>query len=81
MEDMTAPDTMINFSELPQQPNYYQCPQTAQDNLALGFNMSLHQSSHPSFSQPQPFTPHQYSMSNVSLSGQLLSYWQRAAGA
>jgi len=43
MEDMTAPDTMINYSEMPQQPNYYQLPQTARDNLNLGFNVSLHQ--------------------------------------
>ncbi|XP_067938345.1 uncharacterized protein [Watersipora subatra] len=49
MEDMTAPDTMINFSELPQQPNYYQCPQTASDTLNLGFNMSLQPSAQPAF--------------------------------
>lgn len=49
MEDMTEPDTMINFSALPQQPNYYQCPQTAGDNLNLGFNMSLHAAGQPGF--------------------------------
>lgn len=61
MEDMTAPDTMINFSEMPQQPNYYQCPQAAHDNLSIGFNMSLQQQQqhaqpgypgHPPTSQP-----------------------------
>lgn len=39
---MTEPDTMINFSAMPQQPNYYQ-PQAAHDNLNLGFNLSLQQ--------------------------------------
>lgn len=43
MEDMTAPDTMINFSARPQQPNYYQLPQSAaHENVNLNFNMTLH---------------------------------------
>lgn len=53
--DVTGPDTMINYSELPQQPNYYQGPQTAADTLNLGFNMSLQQQLQPA--QPAfPFT-------------------------
>lgn len=58
MEDMTAPDTMINFSEMPQQPNYYQCPQTAHANqqLNIGFNMSLQHNSQPGYPSHPPTT-------------------------
>lgn len=56
MEDMTAPDTMINFSEMPQQPNYYQLPQNAaHNNLNINFNMAINQHAVPSghaFNQP-----------------------------
>ena len=70
MEDVTAPDTMINFSEVPQQPNYYQCPQTAGDNLNLGFNMSLQPNSQPGFAPVHPPTgipPAHQQQNNVSL--------------
>lgn len=59
MEDMTAPDTMINFSARPQQPNYYQLPQSAaHENVNLNFNMTLHGSGTGQPSTPTAFPAH-----------------------